>query len=1640
MKSISRYVSAAMATFLLAAVHTYAQQGMGVGVTSPQEKLDVNGAIKIGATSNTNAGTIRWTGTEFQGYNGSQWLNFGGSDGWLLTGNSGTTPGSNFIGTTDNTDIRFRTNNLERMTITNTGNVGVGTTITSSKLHVDGSITMVDGNQAAGYVPVSDANGTMTWTDPANIDDGDWIVSGNNLFNNNTGRIGMYNTDPRWKVTMGATQNVFISNDEIDPDRYGVGFTRESGSDGQGIGIGFGSSNSGLHCGAGIVFKKTGNSSVGDLMLAVKKTYMSFDVHFPALTVQGISGNIGIGTLTPSEKLEVQGPIRMVDGNQAAGYIPVSDANGTMTWTDPSSINDGDWTVGGNDISNANSGNVGIGTNSPESLLNIRVENDGLNYPLILRNTHSNQAGGNAVGIGFTNNSNMATAPKAMLVHERTGGFGQGSFHFLMNTASGGSAATLNDAKVTITSNGNVGIGTTTPSEKLEVQGSIRMVDGNQQAGYVPVSDVNGTMTWTDPTTISTSNDGDWTISGNNIGNSNSGNVGIGTTNPESLFNVRVDNNGLNYPLVLRNWNATQTGGNAVGIGFNNNDTPSAAPKSMLVHERTGSFGKGSFHFLMSQTSNNTAATISDAKVTITSNGNLGVGTTTPSDKLEVQGSIRMVDGNQQAGYIPVSDANGKMTWTDPLNVSDGDWTTNGNDIYPAVSGNVGIGTSTPESLLTVRASGNTESTPVVLRKDGISNTGNTIGLGFTIETGQNLPKSILAFERTNSDARGAFHFLLNTNADASGATLADAVMTVKHTGNVGVGTTTPSDKLDVQGSIRMVDGNQQAGYIPVSDANGKMTWTDPGTIAGDTLNIIADADNDTKIQVEKNSDEDKIRFDLAGTEMFRMERFGAYGEAGINVKGTSLYMGQNISSTVSGFYNIVIGNNAGTALDSSAQNVLIGSGSGRYQTSGEQNTALGFRSAVQNLTGNYGVFVGAYSAGNMTSGNFNLIMGYGTAANKSSGSQNVLLGANAGYNSDSSSYNVFVGTNSGRNATGSFNVFIGQEAGYNEIGDNKLYIENTTSSTPLIYGEFDNDIVAINGNLGVATSAPAASLNILEADESTTQTDFTQNVADAGLLVTTGYTNGAYTPGLFWNTTDNNPTLPKAGIFMQETNSGSKILFGTSNTYTSGITNTNVVINENGNVGIGTSNPGSLLDINAASGNAIINLVPGASSIPRIWFRNPSNSIVWNIGSNTSEHFAFFNGQTSSTPFIIEKGGASNTLVVDENSRVGIGTNAPAEELEVQGSIRMVDGNQAAGYIPVSDANGTMTWTDPSTIDDGDWTVSGNNVHLSGSGNVGIGTTSPSYILSLGGDANRTVGIERSTGADGFDLTLRAGGANTGVADKSGGNLILSGGISTGNGSSISDPDSKIIFMTSTPLGSSSSTDVVPTEKMRVTAQGNLGVGSTLPASKLVVQDDANGFEGFVARVINTANSNSSRDEGLLIRAGHNTYNSGQESSLIQFEKPNGSYMGRIRQSGSTAVEYVSASDERLKTDIVPTEYGLTNLLNIDVKDYYFKADKTREGRQTGFIAQQLYQHYPVAVDVGSEDLSQPWGVAYGMMTPLLVKAIQEQQEIIDAVRTENEALKAELEEQKIITHSSILRLEAIEEQLGINTTTKNE
>ena len=88
-----------------------------------------------------------------------------GASGWSLTGNSGTDPLVNFLGTTDNQPLVIRTNNTEQLRVTTSGSVGIGTTSPSALLHVAGTVTLqnVPGNSTATDVLVRTVDGNVAY-------------------------------------------------------------------------------------------------------------------------------------------------------------------------------------------------------------------------------------------------------------------------------------------------------------------------------------------------------------------------------------------------------------------------------------------------------------------------------------------------------------------------------------------------------------------------------------------------------------------------------------------------------------------------------------------------------------------------------------------------------------------------------------------------------------------------------------------------------------------------------------------------------------------------------------------------------------------------------------------------------------------------------------------------------------------------------------------------------------------------------------------------------------------------------------------------------------------------------------------------------------------------------------------------------------------------------------------------------------------------------------------------------------------------------------------------------------------------------------------------------------------------------------
>jgi len=146
-------------------------------------------------------------------------------------------------------------------------------------------------------------------------------------------------------------------------------------------------------------------------------------------------------------------------------------------------------------------------------------------------------------------------------------------------------------------------------------------------------------------------------------------------------------------------------------------------------------------------------------------------------------------------------------------------------------------------------------------------------------------------------------------------------------------------------------------------------------------------------------------------------------------------------STTLAGGTSVFVGHLAGSSAISTSPLIL---------KVGSSNTFVGYESGKTNAEGSSNTFLG-YKSGNLTDA-----------------SRNVFLGYYAGQANVSGTSNTYVGTNAGADATGSLNVFLGYRAGSNETESNKLYVDNTVTGSPLIWGDFATDQLKFNGAVGI--------------------------------------------------------------------------------------------------------------------------------------------------------------------------------------------------------------------------------------------------------------------------------------------------------------------------------------------------------------------------------------------------------------------------------------------------------------------------------------------------------------------------------------------------------------------------------------------
>jgi hypothetical protein len=351
-----------------------------------------------------------------------------------------------------------------------------------------------------------------------------------------------------------------------------------------------------------------------------------------------------------------------------------------------------------------------------------------------------------------------------------------------------------------------------------------------------------------------------------------------------------------------------------------------------------------------------------------------------------------------------------------------------------------------------------------------------------------------------------SFSVLTDSNFDGSLDTVG---LYVKSDGKVGIGTTTPGANLEVNGQVKITGGSPAAGRVLTSDAGGLATWQTPFT--GDSnwiisgTNMYSGVSGNVGIGTSSPSAKLAVQGDISVASAYKIA-----GNTVLSIPSAgNTLVGVGAGANNTGNYNTFSGDMAGYNNETGHANTFSGYQAGWHNTTGYDNTFGGYEAGYSNTTGwgntfsgnyagysnnrgYYNTFSGHYAGYSNNTGYYNTFSGYCAGSSNTTGNYNTFSGAAAGYNNTEgyantfSGYcaglynttglgNTFVGVGAGNeNQTGNFNVFIGYKAGCFETGSNNLYIANGSSDpNVLIYGDFTT------GGVGLGTTSPSEKLDV---------------------------------------------------------------------------------------------------------------------------------------------------------------------------------------------------------------------------------------------------------------------------------------------------------------------------------------------------------------------------------------------------------------------------------------------------------------------------------------------------------------------------------------------------------------------------------
>ncbi|MBI2620952.1 MerR family DNA-binding transcriptional regulator [candidate division WWE3 bacterium] len=613
------------------------------------------------------------------------------------------------------------------------------------------------------------------------------------------------------------------------------------------------------------------------------------------------SGNVGVGTTSPSSAIDIVGDIELDGGASSDLYIDYRWGStdkirlkGEGTTSDFIVLyNDG---TAKNalrlDVSDAEielfpdntGGQVGVGTAAPNATLHLSGGSGAID---ILRLQSSYSAVGHGAAITWQDSSNDIAKITSILEGTSQVGLALSTYN------------TTIAERVRISATGNVGVGTTAPGYRLDVGGTGRYTGGvtlDSTLGVTGTTTLSGTLDANgqvdlgdsgDTVSIASSdwavstagaltgisgitNDGGYTQSGTSANTftgtstfSNAtysalftgGNVGIGTTNPLFKLDVAGD----------------------IGPDANNTRNIGSPSKYFANGYITNLYGgsSGAFGYW-----NRTGAILTPltAGDTVATTGNVGVGTTTPRNALDVSGSAAF--GSLPTAALPIA-----------------------NSAY--FSGNVGIGITAPSQQLTVNANaiiGSSTATTETLANSGFSLGGDDLFVAGSAGVEGNVYSdgSFIAGASTTisngslAQSSGEILNIRTTSANLRLEALTSGdIILFPNSGNVGVGTSGPLNKLDVSGSAAI-------GSLPTTALPQANSFYVSGNVGIGTTNPSQKLDIAGSLNLSSGS-----TYKIAGTDVLSGTTLGsgvtASSLTSVGTIGTGIWQGTSVKTGYGG-------------------------------------------------------------------------------------------------------------------------------------------------------------------------------------------------------------------------------------------------------------------------------------------------------------------------------------------------------------------------------------------------------------------------------------------------------------------------------------------------------------------------------------------------------------------------------------------------------------------------------------------------------------------------------------------------------------------------------------------------------------------